>query len=167
MSRFSVPPIGRTVLWLATFVVFALGADDDAIFPTGEPVVGPAAGVALLWLASSSPSMLAGRRAALARQRRREPGVGQGRMVPAGRAGDGFPAVLVVLGLRRWCPEIWGGGGRYAMRTMAELGHFLALVVVSTVLCTALRTALGVLLIAGETCGAVRPLGAGAPRPPW
>lgn len=151
-TRLSVPPIGRTVLWFATFVAIALVADDDALFATDEPVVGPAVAVALLWLASSTVSMLKLDVALIALA---SIGVslawGKGVWFPVVELVMAAPALLVVLGLRRWCPQMWGGGGRCAMRTMSEFGRFLALVVASTLLCTAVRTALGVLLVDGES----------------
>lgn len=151
-GRFSVPPIGRTALWLAAFVIFALGADDDDLFATGEPVVGPSVGIALLWLASTPRGRLKVDVAVLAAA-----------TVAVSLVWDSTPwfpllelvmaatALLVALGLRRWCPEMWGGGGRSSMRTLPQFGRFLALVVVSAMLCGALRTALGVLLVEGES----------------
>ncbi len=51
-----------------------------------------------------------------------------------------------VLLLRRWTPQMWGGGGRVPMRTLSDLGWFLAAMLSSTFLAGAARTLYGVTL---------------------
>ena len=64
-----MPPIGRTALWVVAFVISSVAVRDASMMANGVPVVGPAIGVALLWLASSDnwwrdgPVLLAATRA--------------------------------------------------------------------------------------------------------
>jgi signal transduction histidine kinase len=64
-----------------------------------------------------------------------------------------FPlqALIVISLLRRWTPHLWGGGGRLAMGTMADLGLTLLAMAGGLVAYALVRTALGELLIPQET----------------
>ena len=59
--------------------------------------------------------------------------------------------LVAVLLMRRWVPQVWGGGGRRGMRTLPEFGLVLLALVVGVVAYSVLRTAFGELLIPQET----------------
>ena len=62
-----------------------------------------------------------------------------------------FQAVITILALRRWVPGIWGTGGRVPFKRLRELGLVL-LVVMATALVTALiRSLLGLVIFPEES----------------
>lgn len=149
-SRISVPPIGRTALWFVAFVISSVAVRDPSMMANGVPVVGPAIGVALLWLASSDnwwrdgPVLLAAS-AVLGAVNGDDPWL----------ALVGPVAILAVfatvLGLRRWAPDMWGGGGREPMGTLTQFALLLLLAAVSSAVLVTARVGLGVLLVEGES----------------
>lgn len=56
-----------------------------------------------------------------------------------------------VLLLRRWTPQMWGGGGRAPMSTLSEFGWFLVALLSSTFVAALVRTGYGVGIIGGES----------------
>ncbi len=145
-----MPPIGRTALFLLAFVIASLAVRDDTLMANGVPVVGPAIGVALLWLASSANwwldgTLLLATSAVFGAVLQDDPWLAL--LGPVGL----LAVFATVLGLRRWAPEMWGGGGREPMGTLAQFALLLLLAAVSSLVFVSARAALGVLLVDGES----------------
>ena len=145
-----MPPIGRTALFLLAFVIASLAVRDDTLMANGVPVVGPAIGVALLWLASSENwwldgTLLLATSAVFGAVLQDDPWLAL--LGPVGL----LAVFATVLGLRRWAPEMWGGGGREPMGTLAQFALLLLLAAVSSLVFVSARAALGVLLVDGES----------------
>ena len=53
--------------------------------------------------------------------------------------------------MRRWVPQLWGGGGRKTMRTLPEFGLVLLAMTLGVIVYSLIRTAFGELIIPDET----------------
>jgi PAS domain S-box-containing protein len=119
--------------------------------PDNIGVVWPAAGVALVWLASSTPRTWLPDIALLSVS-----------TVAVIFLTDGgvtrsilslvtvFQAVITVLALRRWVPGIWGTGGRVPIKRLHDFGFVLLVVITTALISAVLRTLLGLMFMPGE-----------------
>ncbi len=148
-----VPSVVRWIGWSAGFVFVMLLTRSLVVQPDNVSLIAPSAGLALVWLASA---------------RDRSELVVDVVLMAALTVtvlvltdGTAMQTVLSVLSplqalavlylLRRWTPELWGGGGRRAMGTMADFGLVLLAMSAGVLAYALLRTALGELLIPQET----------------
>ena len=53
--------------------------------------------------------------------------------------------------MRRWVPQLWGGGGRKTMRTLPEFGLVLLAMTLGVIVYSLIRTAFGELILPDET----------------
>jgi PAS domain S-box-containing protein len=142
----------RTVAWLTAYVGACLLGRITVIGPESIGLVWPAAGVALVWLASGNTRRTWFLDIALLSVSTflvlllTDGGLGRSILSLV----TVFQAVITVLALRRWVPGIWGTGGRVPYKRLHDFG-FLLLVVIATALLTALlRTLLGLAFLPGD-----------------
>ena len=62
-----------------------------------------------------------------------------------------FQAVITVLALRRWVPGIWGTGGRVPFKRLRDFGVLLLVVIVTALITAVLRTLLGQIVMPEES----------------
>ena len=62
-----------------------------------------------------------------------------------------FQAVITVLALRRWVPGIWGTGGRVPFKRLRDFGVLLLVVIVTALITAVLRTLLGQIVMPDES----------------
>lgn len=142
----------RTALWALTYLVALVVSRRLVVEPRDIPLVAPASGVALVWLASS------GNRRALVLDVTVlvvvtvvTIGLTDGTVAQALLGGLApLQALTVIALLRRWTPQLWGAGGRHGLHRLSELGLVLAAMLVGVVTYTVVRTPLGVLLVDDE-----------------
>ena len=148
----SARPALVTVVWTAAYVLASLLGRIIVVEPHHVGLVWPAAGVALVWLASAGP--------------RRELVVDTvlltaATMVVLGLTGSTTVQVLAsvttsvqtlvtLVLVRRWIPGVWGSGGRVPISQLPRFGLFLVAVAAGALVQSVLRTAIGVAFIAGE-----------------
>jgi len=147
-----VHPSVRTVAWLTAYVGACLLGRITVIEPEKVGLVWPAAGVAMVWLASSSTRRMWMVDIALlsvstvAVLLLTEGGVTRSILSLV----TVFQAVITVLALRRWVPGIWGTGGRVPYKKLRDFGVLLLVVIATALLTAVLRTLLGLAFIPGE-----------------
>lgn len=135
-----------------TYVGACLLGRFTVIQPENIGLVWPAAGVALVWLASSTRrtwvlDIVLLSVSTVVVLLLTEGGVTRSFLSLL----TVFQAVITILALRRWVPGIWGTGGRVPFKRLRDFG-FLLLVVMATALVTAvLRSLLGLVLIPEES----------------
>ncbi len=152
-----MPAPVRTLLWLLTYVLASLLGRATVVGPNHVVIVWPAAGIALVWLAS-------------ARDRRQVVidtvllSLATGAVIGAtgGGATQACLALLSVIQtlvalwlMRRWVPHLWGAGGRQTMNKLSDFGLVLAAVALGAFAMMVLRTVLGLLLIPSEVLSLV------------
>ena len=152
----------RALLWTVLFLVASL-IGRNTIVHTNLPFVGPAVGVAFLWLASGNRSTWRTDGILIALLSFAVGFIAGGDWVTAllGVIMVG-PAPAAIAWLHHTCPQVWGGGGHRPIRRLQEFGQFLLAVTTAVLVCALLRTALGVLLVQGEGWGSLA-LRAGRP----
>jgi signal transduction histidine kinase len=148
-----MPAVLRWVAWAAAYSVAQLLSRQLVVQPDSVPLIAPASGIAVVWIAS-------------ARDRREL--IGDIALLTVLTPvillltnGSGMQNVLalivalqplaVVYLLRRWTPHLWGGGGRRAMGTMADFGLTLLCMGLGLLAYSVLRTVLGEVLVPQET----------------
>ena len=144
-------PSVRTVAWLTAYVGACLLGRVTVIQPDNIGLVWPAAGVALVWLASSTRrtwmlDIVLLSVSTVVVLLLTEGGVTRSflsLLTP-------FQAVITILALRRWVPGIWGTGGRVPFKRLRDFGVLLLMVVATALLTAVIRTLLGFALIPGE-----------------
>ena len=141
----------RTVAWLTAYVGACLLGRFTVIQPENIGLVWPAAGVAMVWLASSTRRTWCLDIVLLSVSTfvvllLTEGGVTRSILSLV----TVFQAVVTVLALRRFVPGIWGTGGRVPLKRLRDLGFLLAVVITTALLTAVLRTLLGIALVPGE-----------------
>ena len=142
----------RTVAWLTAYVGASLLGRITVIEPEMIGLVWPAAGVAMVWLASASTrrtwyldiSLLAVSTFLVLLLT--EGGVTRSILSLV----TVLQAVITVLALRRCVPGIWGTGGRVPLKRLRDLGFLLAIVITTALLTAVLRTLLGIAFVPGD-----------------
>ncbi len=143
----------RLLLWSTLYAGVSLSGPAIWAGP-GVGVGSPALAVAFLWLVSVAARPWRSDLAALLATTVAVELVTGGDLLTIGSTLLALLApVGTVLLLRRWTPQMWGGGGRAPMSRLPELGWFMAAMMISTFAAAAARTAYGVELVAGETWG--------------
>jgi hypothetical protein len=141
------------VAWLTAYVGACLLGRITVIQPENIGLVWPAAGVAMVWLASGNTrrtwyldiALLSVSTAVVL-------------LLTEGGATRSilslvatFQAVITVLALRRWVPGIWGTGGRVPFQRLRDFGVLLLIVITTALLTGVLRTLLGEFFMPGES----------------
>jgi len=143
----------RTVAWLTAYVGACLLGRITVIEPENIGLVWPAAGVAMVWLASASTRRMWYLDIALLSVSTflvlllTDGGVTRSILSLV----TVFQAVITVLALRRWVPGIWGTGGRVPFRRLRDFGVLLLVVITTALLSAVLRTLLGQVFTPGES----------------
>ncbi len=153
----------RLIGWSVLFFAAVIYSRNLAVKEPGElPValISPSAGIGVVWLASARTRMelVADSVAVIV-----VAGLGLWFAQAVGWTGS-VPAamyILLVLApvqylvvvylLRRWVPQLWGGGGRTSMRTLPEFGLVLLAMTLGVLAYSLIRTAFGELMIPEET----------------
>ncbi len=141
LPRTSLP---RTSLWLAAYVVACLVGRETILRPGNVGLVWPAAGVALVWLASST-----GRT-----QRLDAILLTVSTLTVVALTDGGVTRTLLSLSvvlqtlvavwlIRRLVPGIWGTGGRVSFTRLPQFGWLLASVIGTAAFIAVLRTLVG------------------------
>lgn len=144
------PDLVRSALWLTGYVLACL-LGRIIVLDNTAAVVWPAAGVAVVWLASSSRRLFPLDVALL----------GLSTMCVIALTDGGtlrtflslaivFQTLLVLWLARRLVPDIWGTGGRVPFTQLRQFGWLLFAIVVAAFATALLRTLVGVAAIPGD-----------------
>ena len=142
----------QTGAWLTAYVGACLLGRITVIEPNNVGLVWPAAGIAMVWLASSTTRRMWLIDIALMSVSTivvlllTEGGVTRSLLSLV----VVFQAVVTVLALRRWVPGIWGTGGRVPYKRLRDFGVLLLVVITTALLTAVLRTLLGLALMPDE-----------------
>jgi PAS domain S-box-containing protein len=146
-----LPALTRTALWLTAYVVASLLGRIIIVQPHNVGLVWPAAGMSLIWLASSTPRLWKTDLALVSVATVVVLFVTDGGVLRSLLAlTTVLQVVLVVWALRRWLPHVWGGGGRVPISRLGEFGQFLFIIGTAAAIASLLRIALGLLFIPDE-----------------
>ncbi len=147
-----MPAFPRTVLWLVGYTAASLLGRAVVVGPDKIGLVWPAAGIGLIWLASSNRRLLpvdvtlmsVATVFALA--------------ITEGGFTRSILSLIVVLQtllalflLRRYVPDIWGTGGRAPLSRLGQFGWALVSVIGAAVIAQTLRYLVGSVFLSGET----------------
>jgi len=141
------------VAWLTAYVGACLLGRITVIEPENIGLVWPAAGIAMVWLASGNTrrtwyldiTLLSVSTAAVLL------------LTEGGVTRSILSLVAVsltentVLALRRWVPGIWGTGGRVPFKRLRDFGLLLLIVITTALITSVLRSLLGQVFMPGES----------------
>ena len=139
--------------WLTAYVGACLLGRITVIQPENIGLVWPAAGVAMVWLASGSNRRMWYIDIALLSVST----VGVLLLTEGGVTRSilslvvVFQAVITVLALRRWVPGIWGTGGRVPFKRLRDFGVLLLVVITTALITAVLRSLLGQVFMPAES----------------
>ena len=147
-----MPAVPRTIIWCLLYVFASLLGRIIIVQPNNVGVVWPAAGVALVWVASArGRNQLIGDAVLLAALTTTVIALTEGTTAQILLSPLSVVQPLVALWLiRRWVPHIWGAGGREPMNKLGDFGRILAAVAIAALVMSVLRTTLGLVFIPGE-----------------
>ena len=151
--RDTVPAVPRTIIWCLLYVFASLLGRIIIVQPNNVGVVWPAAGVALVWVASARDrTQLIIDAVLIATLTTTVLAFTDGTTAQILMSPLSIVQPLVALWLiRRWVPHIWGAGGREPMNKLGDFGRLLAAVALAALVMAVLRTTLGLLFIPDET----------------
>ncbi|MCW2846708.1 MAG: hypothetical protein JWR90_682 [Marmoricola sp.] len=147
-----VPAGPRTVLWLAAYLVASLLGRAVVVGPEKIGLVWPAAGLGLIWLASSNRRLFPIDVALMSVATVFTLAVTEGGFTRSALAlSVVVQSVLALWLLRRYVPGVWGTGGRAAFSRLGQYGWALVSVIIAALVAQVLRSVVGTLSGTEET----------------